>query len=80
MKKNLLQYYYIAAFYLCSTLIMFAQDPGTNDGSGTLEGDGDTTPSAPIDDYIWVLALVGLLLAFMWFRSIQNNKIKEKTS
>ncbi len=73
MKKNLLQYFYIAAFYFCSTLTIFAQaDPD--------ETDGDTTPSAPIDDYLWILVLVGLLFAFMWFRSVQNNKITEKSS
>ncbi len=73
MKKNLLQYFYIAVFYLCSTLMVFAQDP---DGGTGIEGDGDSTPAAPIDNYLWVLALLGLLLAFIWFRSIQNNKIK----
>ena len=61
MKNNLLKYY-IAAFYLCSTL---------PDG---LETDGDATP-APIDDYVWVLALVGLALVFMKYKSIQNKKI-----
>jgi hypothetical protein len=74
MKKNLLKYY-IAAFYFCSTFAMLAQtDPGT----GGVDGDGttDTTPSAPIDDYIWVLALVGLLFVFMKFRAIQKMKIK----
>lgn len=80
MKKNLLKYYYIAAFYLCSTAMMFAQDPGDDTGGEDLEGLGDTTPGAPIDDYVWVLVLVGLLFAFVWFRSIQNNKINEKTS
>lgn len=72
MKNNLLKYY-IAAFYLCSTFVMFAQPgDGSNDG---LEGDGDTTPAAPIDDYVWLLALIGLVLVFMKFRSIQNKKI-----
>ena len=75
MKNNLLKYY-IVAVYLCSTLVMFAQ-PGTNDGTGTLEDPtGDTTPAAPIDDYVWVLALVGLIFVFIKFREIQNKKIK----
>nr|WP_288837680.1 hypothetical protein [uncultured Flavobacterium sp.] len=56
---------------------MFAQDPGDDSEGGGLEGDGDITPAAPIDDYVWVLALVGLFFAFMWFRSIQSNKIKD---
>ncbi len=74
MKKNLLKYY-IAAFYLCSTLMMFAQDPGTGGG---IENDGteDTTPAAPIDDYVWILALLGLVFVFLKFRAIQNRKIK----
>jgi hypothetical protein len=74
MKKNLLKYY-IATFYLCSTFAMFAQtDPGTGGG---VENDGttDTTPAAPIDDYVWVLALVGLLFVFMKFREIQKKRI-----
>ena len=71
MKNNLLKYY-IAAFYLCSTFAMFAQ-PGNTSPDG-LETDGDTTP-APIDDYVWVLALVGLALVFMKYKSIQNKKI-----
>jgi hypothetical protein len=74
MKKNLLKYY-IVAFYLCSTFVMFAQtDPGTGGG---VENDGstDTTPM-PIDDYVWILALIGLIFVFMKFRAMQNKKIK----
>lgn len=70
MKKNLLKYYYIVALYLCSTLTLFAQALPD-------ETDGDTTPAAPIDDYVWVAALVGLLFVFMWFRSVQNKRIKD---
>jgi hypothetical protein len=73
MKKNLIKYY-IVAFYLCSTFVMFAQtDPGTGGGVEN-DGSSDTTPM-PIDDYAWVLALVGLLIVFMKFRAIQKNKI-----
>jgi len=73
MKNNALKYY-IVAFYLCSTFAMFAQDPGTGGG---VENDGstDATPAAPIDDYVWVLVLVGLFFVFMKFRSIQKRKI-----
>ena len=76
MKKNLFKYY-IAAFYLCSTFVMFAQ-PGTNDTGGNLEDTGatDTTPVAPIDDFVWVLALIGLIFVFMKFNATQNKKIK----
>ncbi|TDD94095.1 hypothetical protein [Flavobacterium cellulosilyticum] len=65
MKKNVLKYY-IAAFYLCSTFVMFAQAP---DGGTGIEGDGDTTPVAPIDDYVWVLALIGLAFVFIKLRN-----------
>jgi hypothetical protein len=72
MKNNLLKYY-IAAVYFCSTMILFAQAPGDNDTGGGLEG-GD--PAAPIDDYVWVLAVVGLFFVFMKFRAIYNTKIQ----
>lgn len=73
--KNTVLKYYIAAFYLCSTFAVFAQ-PGGNDTGGGLEGDGDATPAAPIDDYVWVLAIIGLLFIFMKFRAIQKDRIK----
>ena len=74
--KNTTLKYYITAFYLCSTLAMFAQQPGGNDTGGGLEGDGDATPAAPIDNYIWVLAIIGLILVFIKFRAIQKNRIQ----
>jgi hypothetical protein len=58
---------------LCSTFITYAQDPGSNDTGGGLES-GD--PAAPIDNYVWVLAVVGLLFVFMKFRAIYNTKIQ----
>lgn len=77
MKNNVLKYY-IAAFYFCSVFAMFAQTPGTENGEtgdGALEDAGltDTTPM-PIDDYIWILALIGLVFVYMKFRAIQNKK------
>ena len=72
MKNNLMKYY-IATAYLCSTFIIFAQ-PG--DGNGT-PGDLDTPdpdPGAPIDNYVILLAVVGILFAFMRFRAIQAKK------
>ena len=73
--KNTTLKYYITAFYLCSTFVLFAQ-PGGNDAGGALEGDGDATPGAPIDSYIWVLAIIGLILVFIKFRAIQKNRIQ----
>jgi hypothetical protein len=38
--------------------------------------DGDTTPGASIDDYVWVLALIGLAFVILKFRAIYNSKIE----
>lgn len=72
MKNNLLKYY-IVATYLCSTFVMLAQDPGTGgvDESGT----SDQTPGAPVDDYVWLVALVGLIFVYMKFKAIQKSKV-----
>ena len=66
MKNNLLKYY-IVAFYFCSTSLIFAQ-PGVEDdgGAGNLEG---ADPAVPIDEYIWVLAIVGLIFVYLRFKS-----------
>lgn len=53
-------------------MVLFAQ-PG--DGSTGDPIEGPDAP-APIDDYVWVLAVVGLLFVFMKFRAIYNNKIQ----
>lgn len=68
MKTNVLKYY-IAAVYFCSSFALFAQ-PGDGDTGGGLEG-GD--PAAPIDDYVWVLALIGLLFVFYKFRAMHKQ-------
>jgi hypothetical protein len=73
--KNITLKYYIIAFTLCSTLVMFAQ-PSADDTGGVLEFDGDTTPVA-IDNFVWVLAIIGLIVAFIKFRAIQNKRIQE---
>ena len=71
--KNTVIKYYIIAFYLCSTFVLFAQ-PGDT-APGGLEGDGDSTPGAPIDNYIWILALLGLVFVFLRLRATQKNTI-----
>ncbi|WP_396168588.1 hypothetical protein [Flavobacterium sp.] len=71
MKNNILKYY-IAAAYLCSTFVAFA-NPGDDTAGGDLQ-DPDTP--APIGDYLWVLALVGLIFVFMKFRAMHNKKIQ----
>lgn len=74
--KNKLVKYYIAAFYLCSTFVAFAEPGDENDGTGdaALEGGGDTTPGAPIDDYVWVLALIGVFYVFLRLRAFARQK------
>ena len=75
MKTNLLKYY-IAAFYLCSTFVAFAQ-PGTDDNASGLEG--ADAPAAPIDGYVWVLAALGLVYVFLRLRAFaqQGNSPQE---
>lgn len=34
----------------------------------------EDTPAAPIDDYIWVLALVGLIFVFLRFRALAKQR------
>ena len=69
--KNKLLKFYIITFFLLSEFVLFAQ-PGANDNTSTLES-GDTV-AAPIDNYIWVLALMGLLLVFTKFKTFQKEE------
>jgi hypothetical protein len=73
MKKQFNKYY-ITFLYLCTNLALFAQ-PGSNNGTSDLES-GDAPP-APINNYLWVLAFVGILFIFMKLRSFL---IKEKSN
>jgi hypothetical protein len=77
MKNNLLKYYSVLVFFF-SSVVLFAQ-PGDDDAGGTLEDTaGDTTP-LPIDDYILVLAFVGLVFVFLRVKAIarQENTLKD---
>ena len=49
--------------------MLFAQ-PGSGNETGDLES--PDTP-APIDDYIWVLALIGLVFVFLKLKDIQTK-------
>lgn len=73
MKTNLLKYY-VAAFYFCSTFIILAQ-PGSGSNNGGVDdgGSSDTTPGAPIDDYVWILTLIGLLYVFLRVRAFTRQ-------
>jgi hypothetical protein len=64
--------------YIVNSIILFlitsplmAQDPLADPGD-----DPDTIPAAPIDDYVMVLALIGLIFVFIKFRAIQKKKIE----
>ena len=81
MKKNIVNFL-ILSFCLLLNFAAFAQGPGetaeTAAGTGNeLEGIGEGVNStAPINDYIWVLAIIGLVFAFYKFKAILNqNKI-----
>ena len=77
MKNNILKLY-TTAFYLCSTFVMFAQ-PGETSDNGGVDDDGTTDATgAPIDDYVWVLSAVGILLVFLKFRAIYNQQISSQ--
>ena len=78
MKTNLLKYY-IAAFYFCSTFVLVAQPSSENGGEGDagLEGGGDTTPGAPIDDYVWVLAAIGLIYVLLRIQAFAKQENTE---
>jgi hypothetical protein len=53
---------------------MFAQSgPGDDTAEGDLNGNDN---QLPISDYLWVLALVGLVFVYFKFRSIQKNSIQ----
>ena len=76
MKKKFNKYY-IATFYLCTNFVLFAQ-PSSNNGTSDLES-GDAAP-APINNYLWVLAFVGILFIFMKLRAFiikENSNLKK---
>jgi len=70
MKKQF-NNYYIALFFLCFNFTLFAQ-PGSGNGTGDLES--TDTPAAPIDDFIWILALLGLIFVFIKLKSYSRKK------
>jgi hypothetical protein len=76
--KNKFLKYCIALFFLCSSSIMFAQ-PGSGSDNGGVDdnGSGDSTPGAPIDDYVGILAIVGLSYVLI---KVKANQKEEKVS
>ncbi len=74
MKKHL-NIIFLFVFTFLLNITAFATDPPPSDFGGGDPNPTDT-PAAPIDNYIWVLALVGLIFVFMKIRAIQNKKIE----
>ncbi|MFI0491057.1 hypothetical protein [Flavobacterium sp.] len=70
MKTSLLKFY-IIAFYLCSTFVSFAQI-GSQDSTNDLES--TDAPAAPINDYLWILALCGLIFVFFRLKSYSKQE------
>lgn len=69
--KNLLNKYFIVFFYLCSNFVLFAQ-PG--DGNDTNDLENIDAPAAPINDYLWVLVLAGLIFVFLKLKAAHNKE------
>ena len=80
MKKYILNFLTLS-FCLFLNFAAFAQGPGETAAPAAngyeLEGTGEGVNStAPINDYIWVLAIIGLVFAFYKFKALLNqNKI-----
>lgn len=60
---------YITFFFLCVNFSLFAEP-----GSGNSTGDIETTDvAAPIDSYLWMLVLVGLMYVFLKLNAKQKT-------
>lgn len=70
MKKKFNKYY-TAFLFLYSSFALFAQ-PGSGNGTGDLES--TDAAAAPINDYIWILALVGLIFVFKKMKLYSRKK------
>jgi hypothetical protein len=55
--------FYLFAFFLISDFTLFAQ-PGNGFDDGNIEGDGDTTPAAPINSKLVLLFVTAVFFAF----------------
>jgi hypothetical protein len=78
--KNKFFKYCIALFFLCSSTMLFAQ-PGSGSDNGGVDGDGtgDTTPGEPmpIDDYVGILAVIGMSYVLI---KVKPNQKKQNPS
>jgi len=72
----------VLGFYLYSSLAVFAaQGLGSTNELGNLEEEDPVVtkqpePPLPIDDYIGILALIGLFYVFMKFRTYHKTSIQ----
>lgn len=75
MKHNLIKYYFTLIFF-CTSLMLFAA-PGNNNETNDLE---NTDAPVPIDDYIGIVATMGVLFVFMKLNEVQIKKrvLKQK--
>jgi hypothetical protein len=63
---------YLLAFLLFADFVAFAQDgPGNDNGDGDME-DNDP-PGAPINTKLFLLVVMGLLLAFYSFKKYRKQ-------
>ena len=60
----------ILVFILMSNLVIYAQ-PGGDTGGGGLEG--NDPPPAPIDTFVWAIAIIGTFFVFSIYKQ-QNKK------
>jgi len=67
--KNIFKLY-LLTFFILSDFIAFAQTPGSDDGTGGLEG--DDPPAAPINSKLVILLVLGLVFAFIQIRKYKK--------
>ena len=76
MKNNLIKYYAIA-FCMVVNFSVFALPPSDNSDTGDMDSTTEAVV-APIDEYVLVLALIGLVLVFFKMKAIQKKSLRNK--
>jgi hypothetical protein len=63
--------------YIVNSVILFLiTSPLMAEEPADPGADPDAAP-LPIDDYLWILVLVGLIYVYLKFRAIQNKKLQD---
>ena len=77
--KNKLVKFYIVALYLCSTIVLLADDasPCITDDNNALETTNGDQSGAPIGDHLWVLAVIVAGYAFYKLKAVSNARIQD---